>query len=66
LTKETLQHLLFKSTASTTGIYELHVLLQNYKLPPDIKKTMDAALPASIEKVFYREAIGILNNLDVL
>jgi hypothetical protein len=66
LTEETLQHLFFECTASTPGIYKLHTLSQNFKLPPDINLIVDAPLPASIEKKFYREAIDVLMNLDVL
>ena len=66
LTEETLQHLLFECTASTPGIYKLHTLSQNFKLPLDINLIVDAPLPASIEKKFYREAIDVLMNLDVL
>ena len=50
----------------TPGIYKRYALSQTYKLPPDINLIMDAPLPASIQKLFYREAIDILKKLDVL
>jgi hypothetical protein len=59
------KQILFECTASTPGIYKLRTLSQNFKLPLDINLIVDAPLPASIEKKFYREAI-VLMNLDVL